>query len=78
MLKKNIENSIVEFMVIPKYRNKNIGKKIAFQCFNMFKGNWKIYPSFGSEQAYNFWNKVINEYTNNNYKFIDGLFIFTN
>lgn len=71
-------HSIAEFMVIPKYRRNKIGERVAFDCFDMFKGNWEVSPSFGSESAYNFWNKVINKYTNNNFKFEDGIFMFNN
>ena len=71
-------HSIAEFMVIPKYRRSKIGKKVAFECFNMYKGNWEVSPSVGSAVAYNFWKKVIDEYTNFNNEFIDGIFVFSN
>ena len=69
MQKSNNGHSIAEFMVIPKYRKNKIG---------MYKGNWEVSPSIGSEQAYLFWKKVIDEYTNNNNEFLDGIFIFNN
>ena len=76
-MQKCIEgHSIAEFMIITKYRKNKIGKKVAFECFDMYKGNWEVSPSYGSESAYNFWEKVINEYTNNNNEFQDGIFIF--
>lgn len=70
-------HSIAEFMIIPKYRRNKLGKRVVFDCFNMYKGDWEVSPSYGSESAYNFWNKVINEYTNNN-KYEDRIFIFNN
>lgn len=69
-------HSIAEYMVIPKYRKKHIGKNVAFECFDMYGGNWEVSPSFGSESAYQFWNKVIAEYTNNNYSYCDRIFSF--
>ena len=75
---KNNTNSIEEFMIIPKYRRNKIGREIAFKCFDMYKGNWKVSPSYGSFVAYSFWKNVIDEYTNNNNEFIDGTFIFNN
>ena len=54
MQKSNMGHSIAEFMVIPKYRKNKIGKEIAIKCFNKYKGNWEVSPSFGSEQAYIF------------------------
>ena len=71
-------HSIAEFMVIPKYRRNKIGKKAAIACFDLYKGNWEVSPSIGSNQAYTFWKNVIDEYTNNNNDFIDGIFMFKN
>ena len=78
MQKSDNGHSIAEFMVIPKYRRNKIGKEIAIKCFNMYKGNWEVSPSIGSEQAYIFWKKVIDEYTNKKNEFLDGIFIFNN
>ncbi|MEG2348851.1 MAG: GNAT family N-acetyltransferase [Clostridia bacterium] len=74
--KKSEGHSIAEFMIIPKYRRKNIGKSVAIQCFNMYKGNWEVSPSLNSDSAYKFWKKVISEYTNNKYEFEDRIFFF--
>ncbi len=74
--KNGTGHSIAEFMIIPKYRRNKIGKKVAFDCFNLYKGYWEISPSFGSDIAYKFWKNVIDEYTNCNNSFIDGIFIF--
>lgn len=71
-------HSIAEYMVIPKYRKKYIGKKIAFECFDLYEGNWEVSPSFGSDSAYQFWKKVISEYTDNNFEFSDRIFSFIN
>lgn len=71
-------HSIAEFMIIPKYRRNHIGKQVAIECFNMYKGNWEVAPSFGSKIAYNFWKKVIDEYTNGKNEFNNEIFIFNN
>lgn len=78
MQKCSSGHSIAEFMIIPKYRRNKIGKKVAFECFGMYKGNWEVSPSYGSDSAYNFWKKVIDEYTNDDNKLNDGIFIFNN
>lgn len=75
--KYDIGHSIAEFMIIPKYRRNKIGKKAAFQIFDMYQGNWEVSPSFGSESAYNFWKRVIEEYSND-FKYIDRIFLFNN
>ena len=78
MQKCSSGHSIAEFMIIPKYRRNKIGEKVAFECFDMYKGNWEVSPSYGSDSAYNFWKKVIDEYTNDDNKLNDGIFIFNN
>lgn len=70
-------HSIAEFMVIPKYRRNGVGKKVAIECFNKYKGNWEVAPSYGNEKAYLFWKNVIDDYTHNKNEFIDGIFMFT-
>ena len=69
-------HSIAEFMVIPKYRRNKIGKKVAFMCFDLYQGDWEVSPSKGDEIAYNFWKTVIDEYTDKNNDFKDGIFSF--
>jgi len=71
-------HSIAEFMVIPKYRRNKIGKRVAFEVFDMFKGNWEVQPSYQSQKAYLFWNNTIEEYTKNNFVFENGIFVFKN
>ena len=78
MIDKNKKYKIVEFMIIPKYRRQQIGKEAAIKCFNMYKGEWEIEPSLGSKEAYTFWKKVIDEYTNNQNEYKDGRFHFHN
>ena len=76
MQKSGDGHSIAEFMVIPKYRRLKIGKRVAKELFDMHKGNWEVKPAYGSSLAYSFWKNVIDEYTSNNNKFEDGIFIF--
>ena len=79
MISKNINiYNINEFMILPKYRKIGIGKKAAFMIFNMYKGCYQVSPSYGSSAAYDFWKNVIGEYTNNDYQYKDGMFMFNN
>ena len=71
-------HSIAEFMVIPKYRKNNIGKKVAFELFDRYRGNWEVSPSYNSCSALFFWNKVIKDYTSSNDKLENDLFLFNN
>ena len=78
MQKSDIGHSVAEFMIVPKYRRNSIGKSVAFEIFDRYKGNWKVSPSYKSETAYKFWQNVISEYTTDNYTYQDGIFIFNN
>ncbi len=71
-------HSIAEFMIVPKYRREKIGSKVAVECFNLYKGDWEVSPSFESRSAYLFWKSVIDKYTNKNNKYEDRIFIFNN
>lgn len=71
-------HSIAEFMVLPKFRRNNIGKKAAVMCFEKYPGNWEVSPSFGSKQAYLFWVNVIEAYVGKNNRYEDGIFLFSN
>ena len=70
-------HSIAEFMVVPKYRRHKIGKKAAVACFEKHPGNWEVSPVYGSESAFQFWKHVIDDYTDGNNKFVDGIFTFS-
>ena len=71
-------HSIAEYLIIPKYRRNKIGKKVAFEIFDRFKGNWEVKPSYQSEKAYKFWENVISEYTKNNFEITNEIFTFNN
>lgn len=75
---KESGHSIAEFLILPSYRRNYIGKKVAFDIFDMFKGNWEVEPIENSEEAYYFWKKTIEDYTKNNYEYKDNIFIFKN
>lgn len=58
---------IAEFLIMPKYRRNHLGKKVAFDIFDMYKGDWEVQPMENNRNAYSFWSNIISEYTNNNY-----------
>ena len=62
---------------MPKYRRNHIGKRVAIKVFNKYHGHWEVKPIENSVQAYSFWKKTIEEYTDNKYEIKDdGIFIF--
>ena len=73
---------IAEFFIIPKYRRLHIGKKVAYDIFGMYIGNWEVQPMENNPIAYSFWQNIINEYTNGKYIVkndgIEDVFIFNN
>lgn len=74
----NEGHSVAEFLILPNYRRNHIGKRVAFDVFNMLKGNWEVEPIENSDEAYCFWKKTIGDYTNNNFEYKNKLFIFKN
>ncbi|WMT39733.1 GNAT family N-acetyltransferase [Paenibacillus sp. D2_2] len=60
--------SIAEFFIMKKYRKEGIGKAVAKQIFDFHKGQWEVYQLESNKPAQVFWNKVINEYTQGEFK----------
>jgi len=60
--------SIAEFFIMKKYRKEGIGKAVAKQIFNLHKGQWEVYQLESNKPAQIFWNKVINEFTQGDFK----------
>ena len=73
---------IAEFLIMPRFRRNHIGKKVAYEIFDKFKGDWEVQPMENNFVAYSFWKSVISEYTNDNYiiknDVIEDVFIFNN
>lgn len=64
------ENSrcIGEFFIMPKYRRKGIGLYVATKLFNNHPGFWEVCYLRNNLLAANFWKKVVEKYTNNDYE----------
>lgn len=60
--------NIAQFFILRKFKGKGIGRYIAFQCFDKFRGNWEVFVMPRNEGAYRFWRKIINDYTNHHVK----------
>ena len=71
---------IAEFLVIPRYRRCHIGKRVAYDIFNMYDGLWEVQPMENNPIAYAFWKNIINEYTNGDFEIkndgIEDVFLF--
>lgn len=77
-----IGKCIAEFLIMPRFRRNHIGKKVAYEIFEKFKGDWEVQPMENNPIAYSFWKNIISEYTNGNYitknDGIEDVFIFNN
>lgn len=74
--------SIAEFLILPYYRRKHVGKKAAYKVFKTHD-NWEVQPMENNNVAYIFWKNIIKEYTNNNYEVksfedMEDVFVFNN
>lgn len=58
--------SIAEFFIMNKYRRMGIGKKLAWQIFDLHKGTWEVFQIEQNKAAQQFWRNIISEYTKGN------------
>ncbi|QFT89605.1 hypothetical protein FIU87_13170 [Bacillus sp. THAF10] len=56
-------NVISDFFIMKKYRHKGVGKTVAVSLFEQFPGVWEIKQTCENKAAYQFWKKVISDYT---------------
>ncbi len=59
---------IFEFYVIPAFRGKGIGEKMAFAVFDAYPGKWQVRQIEGADKAREFWRKTIRKYTAGEFK----------
>lgn len=64
--------SLAEFFVMYKYRRSGVGRSAAMKVFDMFHGKWQLKRHPKNIASVHFWNKVVSEYTRNNYKLIES------
>jgi predicted acetyltransferase len=60
-------SDIAEFYLLPCYRKKGWGKKLAFEIFDLFPGLWQVRQIPTAKEAIVFWRTIISEYTHGNY-----------
>ena len=59
--------SLAEFFILRKYRNRGIGRLVAYNIFSLFDGRWEIYQAHTNLIAKKFWQSVLKVYTKGNY-----------
>lgn len=60
---EDIDYSVAEFFVLPKYRRCGAGRAIARELFRRFPGRWQVKVHPRNAPALRFWQGVIGEYT---------------
>lgn len=69
LIDKNNDYYIVqELFTLNNYKGRGYASDAINKIFDMYRGNWVIKVVPNSIQAEIFWNKVIYNYTNNNFK----------
>jgi predicted acetyltransferase len=65
-----MDYAIAEFFIMYKYRRLGVGKYIVYNVLNKYKGTWQIKYHPKNIVSVKFWNSIIKEYTNGQYKII--------
>ncbi len=68
LMKNAGAKSIAEFFVMRKYRRQGVGKTAACFIFDKYPGPWEVVQHGSNLPAIKFWEKVINQYTDGNFK----------
>jgi predicted acetyltransferase len=63
---------VAEFCVFYKYRRNGVGKYTAKYVFDKHRGKWQLKYHPKNRVSKEFWNKIINEITDGNYKIINN------
>lgn len=61
-----------ELFIMNKYRRKGYGKEAVFRVFDMHHGKWQLKRHPHNIGSVYFWDNVICEYTNGNYRLVKG------
>ncbi|MDD3335426.1 MAG: GNAT family N-acetyltransferase [Eubacteriales bacterium] len=63
---------ISEFFILSKYRRNGVGKESLYQVLKLHRGKWQLKRHPHNIGSVYFWNSVINEYTNGNFRLIEA------
>lgn len=62
-LKGEYDFEICEFYILPVYRARQLGYRLAADGFDRHRGAWEVKQIAGADQATRFWRKTISRYT---------------
>ncbi|MBC8507905.1 MAG: GNAT family N-acetyltransferase [Anaerolineales bacterium] len=63
--------SMAEFFILRKFRHCGLGRNVASQLFERFKGEWRVAQEVENHPAQEFWHKVISSFTKGNFELIE-------
>lgn len=61
-----------EFFIMHRYRRHGYGRQAVFTVLDMHRGSWQLKRHPHNTASVKFWNSVISEYTNGNYRLIEN------
>ncbi len=59
----SLDFNMAQFFILPKFKNKGIGRFVARQCFEKFEGLWEVMVIPENKGAYQFWKNSIDQFT---------------
>lgn len=57
-----------EFFILRRYRRKGIGRSVAFQMYDTYRGYWETAAIGPNVPAQHFWRRVIGDYTDGRFE----------
>lgn len=60
---QQVNFNMAQFFILRKFKAKGIGRFVAHQIFEKFRGVWEIMVIPGNEGAYRFWRTIIGDFT---------------
>ena len=71
-VEKGTQYTLAEFFVMYKYRKMGVGRRAAYYVFDKFKGTWQLKRHPKNLASVQFWNAVVNDYTQGKYTLIES------
>lgn len=62
-----LDCSIAEHFIMRNYRKRGVGRRVAFEAFDRFRGLWEVRAHARNEVAKAFWRSVISDYTDGSF-----------
>jgi ribosomal-protein-alanine N-acetyltransferase len=63
-----IEFNMAQFFILARFSGQGVGRHVAFECFKQFRGTWEVMVMLQNKSAYQFWKRIIGEYTHNQFE----------